>query len=1492
MRKAPAGQLSPISQRLIRLKRSWQQLITISKRSIYAAIVIFCATLGFIFPAAAQVQRSFINLGFEEPQLNPNAPDCPSAWALSTVMPASDVPGWSTTHPSQLGWCTNNGGTTGFQSQTVPAPLIDIWKSEKVVGIPSRSGVQHAELNAFEASRIYQTVCLLEDETVNWRFSHRARGDVTGGGAGLDKMRFKISTQAGVDFLNIADAESDANGNGQITSCNSSITTCNPTVSYTVPGGPATARHWIDYSGTLSWNQPSANYQFGFEALTSAGLGLHEGNLIDDIQLTNLTPFVELSSDAYSSQEGSTSNLAILFSGLVTGAPITVQVEVTPVTATAGTDYTAPQTINITIPPDPNGYSSRAFSFASQIQILSDALEEAPETFKLKILPSSSFLIQNTRVCGLGNEYAEATYTILDAHISTTKAGTHVDLNGNGKKDADDRIDYTITVNNTGSVPITDLQVNDPLLGGNLISTPTTLAAGGTNSVTGSYIINASDMLTGKVSNTATATANTPNGPVPPKSASYELILDVDRSLDFIKAARTPSYVDANTNGQIDAGEQVPFDFTIINTGNVDAIITAVTDDLSGFQFQGLTLPASLAALPAGQQITFSGYHLATQTEIDAGEIINGAEATYSAAGQTIKVRSRAPAGGAQTKITIPEPTASSILSVTKEIVSTAFGSNGVADEDEAINYKITVTNNSSLTLNNLTFQDAKLSLSQSLATLGPWQSHSIGPLPYMLTQPDIDAGTVSNTASATGQSPRGTSLSASDAIQYPLNAIPSIDFLKEANFVNLVGSELPEIGDRVDYTFTVTNTGNVTIANYTISDPIVLVEKTREPPALLPNTSDSTTYKASKFIALDDLNSGRLENIATLSGVTTGNIPVTATSHGPDGHPTIIQFTQNAAVGVQLTGTWLDENGNGMADAGERVDYRAVVTNPGNVQLTDILISGIMPTAGLPANARAIALPIAETIASLSPGNTHNVQFYYVLTQLDIEQGILGAQLMAVGQGPATLPPETRSPQQLSDDPTSTAAIDPNGSGQPIRPSIVNLPQLVRLKVDKSGGFLGTGLAAAGTQIEYTVNISNTGNVTITEVAPVDAGPTFSGTAGTGHLSSFTPEKVDLAPGDPPASFKAIYTMSAGDVAQSIGTVGSVKNISQATGKTRNGATPEVIPGEVELTPPGITINKQANISEALRGSQVPYTITLESHSLKELVPVRLVDIVPRGFVYVSGTATLNGVALDPRIEGQSLLFDEILVAHDKKTEINLALTVGSSVKRGTHTNRALLFYPNSVLPLAPEATAPIEVVTEAYFDCGDVIGKVFNDVNRNGYQDTGEDGLPGARIVTAQGMLITTDQHGRFSVACADLPDSRIGSTYIMKLDPRSMPSGYRIISENPRTVRLSAGKVTRLNFATSIARVVRVDLVDAAFVPAQIYLRPEWETQLQQLIKTLETEESILKISYIDAVSGQNLGSKRVNQLRKTIEKLWQSANNNYRLEIETRVVTAEK
>lgn len=298
--------------------------------------------------------------------------------------------------------------------------------------------------------------------------------------------------------------------------------------------------------------------------------------------------------------------------------------------------------------------------------------------------------------------------------------------------------------------------------------------------------------------------------------------------------------------------------------------------------------------------------------------------------------------------------------------------------------------------------------------------------------------------------------------------------------------------------------------------------------------------------------------------------------------------------------------------------------------------------------------------------------------------------------------------------------------------------------------------------------------------------------------------------------------------------------------------------------------------------------------------------DTMPSGFRYVDGSATVAGKAVTPRVVGRTVVFEDLSAEGHGEIEIRLRLLALSSASPGVYVNRALLTQVLgtqqaagatgskaglSVRKLAPEASAPIEVLPEPVLDCGDIVGKVFDDINRNGYADDGEPGLPGVRIATAKGWLVTTDRHGRFHVACAELPDQRIGSNFIMKLDPHTLPAGYDLTTENPRVVRLTAGKMTKLDFGAAAGRVVRLDLEDGAFAPGRTELLQQWSDGIDRLIAVLAGEESVLSLTYTDRNTGGKLAEARMEHVKELILARWRMQPRAYELAIETRVERAE-
>ena len=165
---------------------------------------------------------------------------------------------------------------------------------------------------------------------------------------------------------------------------------------------------------------------------------------------------------------------------------------------------------------------------------------------------------------------------------------------------------------------------------------------------------------------------------------------------------------------------------------------------------------------------------------------------------------------------------------------------------------------------------------------------------------------------------------------------------------------------------------------------------------------------------------------------------------------------------------------------------------------------------------------------------------------------------------------------------------------------------------------------------------------------------------------------------------------------------------------------------------------------------------------------------------------------------------------------------------------------------------------------------------------------GIPAARVATVNGQLITTDEFGRYHITCADIPNAFRGSNFVLKLDVRSLPTGYRITTENPRVVRLTQGKMTELNFGASISRLVRVDLSAKAFLTGEDALKPREELvkAIGQMVEQIKDSPSVLRLSYVLDGDSRKLARDRTNAVEEVIRDLWPDRGR-YRLIVERTV-----
>ncbi|MDH5736939.1 MAG: hypothetical protein OEZ23_01450, partial [Gammaproteobacteria bacterium] len=332
-------------------------------------------------------------------------------------------------------------------------------------------------------------------------------------------------------------------------------------------------------------------------------------------------------------------------------------------------------------------------------------------------------------------------------------------------------------------------------------------------------------------------------------------------------------------------------------------------------------------------------------------------------------------------------------------------------------------------------------------------------------------------------------------------------------------------------------------------------------------------------------------------------------------------------------------------------------------------------------------------------------------------------------------------------------------------------------------------------------------------------------------------------------------------------------------------------IPVDPELGS-AVAVSKTSPLVNVTRGQLVPYTITLNNTLPVPLAFINLVDTFPAGFKYVEGSTRLDGAALEPLVAGQQLIWPDMVLNPDTRLTLKLLLVVSSGVKEGEYVNRVQAINGLTSGEASNIATATVRVVPDPDFDCSDVIGKVFDDTNLNGYQDEGENGIAGVQLVTARGLQINTDEFGRFHLTCALVPDMDRGSNFIMKLNTRSLPSGYRLTTENPRVQRATRGKMMKFNFGASISRVVGLELADGVFEKDSDEIRPQWMSRFDLLLNQLRKEPSVLRITYLADLESMGLVEDRLSVVREEIEERWKVLDCCYQLRIETEVFKRQR
>jgi gliding motility-associated-like protein len=395
-------------------------------------------------------------------------------------------------------------------------------------------------------------------------------------------------------------------------------------------------------------------------------------------------------------------------------------------------------------------------------------------------------------------------------------------------------------------------------------------------------------------------------------------------------------------------------------------------------------------------------------------------------------------------KVAVSQPS----ITLIKRGVFFDTNGDGYAQPGELIRYTFRVTDTGTIDLSNVVVTDPKATITGSpiaLLPIGQFNTTNYTGT-YVLTQADINLGFVVNQAVVRAQPTVGVAiqeLSDSDDPTLIGENDPTITPVIQFKDLTLIkGGQLTGTGGAgsiINYSFTVRNTGNVTLTNVVITDPMLTTTSIAVTPGTLaPGATGTAT--ASYTIKVADVANGVVINTALAIGDDPSGNPVTDVSDSTDptltgdDDPTVIDLTLRPSIALVKTATFNDENKNGYAEIGETVTYHFAVTNTGNVVLVNIVVKD--PKPGITITGGPIVLRQGETNTTAFVGT-------YVLTAADIDAGLIEnqAEVTAISPDGLTAKDLSDDNSNVEDDPTILPlnackvtiynAVSPDGDGK-----------------------------------------------------------------------------------------------------------------------------------------------------------------------------------------------------------------------------------------------------------------------------------------------------------------------------------------------------------------------------------------------------------------------------------------------------------------------------
>jgi uncharacterized repeat protein (TIGR01451 family) len=561
---------------------------------------------------------------------------------------------------------------------------------------------------------------------------------------------------------------------------------------------------------------------------------------------------------------------------------------------------------------------------------------------------TGTYLIDNF-TSATTTETVAITYTTLITvdKLATPSAGLPANIG--------DTITYTYRITNTGTVTLYTITLADDRLGP-ISVVSTTLMPGQSTEVTRSIVV-AESHLPGPITNTATVTGINILSETTTATDTVIVPVTYTTRITVDKLATPSAGLPANI------GDTITYTYRITNTGTVTLSSITLTDDRLG------PIAVSPSTLAPGQSTEVTRTIVVTESHLP-GPITNMATVTGT---------------NLLSENDVATDTVSVPITYTTGISLEKTASTATATIDEVIVYTYRLTNTGTVSLTNITLTDDKLGPITSLLSLPPGATTVL--TSYTVVQSDFTAwpqSLLANTATVTGTDFTPAVVTDTDTVTVTLVYTPEIRLLKTVNDAVVAPDQI------ITYTYYITNTGNVTLTNITLTDdrlgPITLTITT-----LSPNggaTTGTVTYTVqagdvpvitnTAIVTGNDILNRPITDTKTLTVSVEAIITaITATNSSPTAVHSPTYFTVTTSITNGVTYTWYFGDGSSTETGQTPVHtyttvgtYTAVITASNGVStistttvvtITPGPVAGFVLTAATPQTA-GVSFPITIT--------------------------------------------------------------------------------------------------------------------------------------------------------------------------------------------------------------------------------------------------------------------------------------------------------------------------------------------------------------------------------------------------------------------------------------------------------------------------------------------------------------------------------------------------